>query len=369
MIAASATATAAVRSARARTSPAGAGRARPRGCSPSGGKRRETDQHPERHDGHEADDRQLPHPVDRRAQHEGRQHARQRRHQRPGGPGPPQARQRRPRSPAPNTITISSEADHSQLAQHLEPQVVGVAHEQREVGVLGPPRLVGARALAERRASSPTGRPAAAHSCQRPVLVELSRCERVKSPSVYFVSPGGRLKSSNLPAGSNAATPTSAISAIARRRAPPAPARGSRSVPVGEPAPGPVEARRTRAPSSAISSAALSPSTRHRAAPRAGRSRGRRGRAAPRSRRPRRPPAIAVATSAPRAARGERAEDEHTHDGHRRAAARRGQVDRRGDRGHRARAPAPAGCAGRCATAARSSSGSARPARIASPFQ
>ena len=47
------------------------------------------------------------------------------------------------------------QADHSQLGERLEPQRVGVAHEQRQRGMLHPPGLVRARAAAEHRLGLP----------------------------------------------------------------------------------------------------------------------------------------------------------------------------------------------------------------------
>ena len=73
------------------------------------------------------------------------------------------------------------ESDHAQLRQRLEPERVRIAHEQRSEACSihqdwyepAPPNagLVSHSSTAD------------VHSCQRPLPVELIRCDRVKSPS------------------------------------------------------------------------------------------------------------------------------------------------------------------------------------------
>ena len=310
---------------------------------------------------------QLPHPVDAGGQ-------RRTPPARPAsaatsgrvGPGPAQPRhrrheaRRRSRSRAaakPTTPSSPSVSSHSECASRTN---------SGKRGVLGPPGLVRAGALAEHRLGLPLV------DRRRPQLpaAAAGRAHQVRAGEVALREPASRpegfLKVSNLSTGSNAATPTSATAP-----SPPASAglRGARQaqLPVREPAPGPVRERRTRSAEQHHQhrrALALARGLRRASGPFTSASRASstsiaRDRAARRDR----------GRHERRAARGQRAEDDHAHDGHRRTRpARRSGRSRAPSPGP---APAPAR-AGRPAAARRpraAAAESARPARIARPFQ
>ena len=304
------------------------------------------------------------------ATHERRQHAGHRRDQWPVGPRPAAGGRARPRSPAPNAITSSSKpttpssasiSSHSEWASRTNSgsEACSIHQDWYEPAPRPSTGLVSHSSTA------------AVHSCQRPLPVELSRCERVKSPSVHPTSrPDGFLKFSNLsdrverrdarPRAPR--SPRRASAGLGRQRQPQA------QLPVGEPAPGPVEghARGAEQRHEQRGAVALLRRRRRASGPFTRSSRASMPSIAPtRARRPR---------SRSRPARESRREvsaqkTSTPHGRGRGPAPRRGQVDRRGHRGHggqRQRAQhAPAAARPRRAAGA----GSASPARIARPFQ
>ena len=188
--------------------------------------------------------RQLPHPVDRRPR------PRTRPARRPSRP-PAAGRTRRGRMRAHRGHEAGADRDHeqqqpdqSQLGERLQPQRVGVAHEHRQRGMLHPPGLV--------RAGAPADTGLVSHSSDRrcPQLppAAAGRADQVRPGEVALdqphVGPGRLLEGLELLDRVEGGHPDREHRDRPEREPgawPPAAAQAE--LPVGVPAPGPVETR------------------------------------------------------------------------------------------------------------------------------